>query len=68
LPPPFENREIYLEFVKQGGLIKTTAIDGPTGIEVCIFGPASTPRDVLEKTAVAKLAYVLKKQTGADFP
>jgi hypothetical protein len=65
LAEPSEKREIYLELVAHGGLIKATAIDGRTGIEACIFGPASTPRDVLERTAVAKLEYVLKKQNGS---
>jgi hypothetical protein len=57
-------REIYIEFVAQGGVVKATAIDSVTGTEVCIFGAASTPRDVLEKNAVAKLEYILKKKAG----
>jgi hypothetical protein len=56
------NREVFLEFVVQGGLIKTTAIDSLTGTEVCIFGPAKVSRDILTKNAVAKLEYVLKKK------
>lgn len=55
--------EIYIEFVVQGGLVKATAIDGATGTEACIFGPASTPREVLARNAAAKLAYVLKKKS-----
>lgn len=54
-------REIYLEFIAQGGLVKATAIDSVTGTEVCIFAPVRTPRDVLTKTAVAKLEYVMNK-------
>jgi len=56
--------EIYIEFVVQGALVKATAIDAKTGTEACIFGPASAGRDALSKGAVAKLAYVMKKQKG----
>jgi hypothetical protein len=59
-----KGREIYVEFVALAGLIKATAIDSLTGTEACIFGPASTPRAVLEKNAVTKLEYVLKKKAG----
>ncbi len=58
-----DRREIYLEFVACGGQIKATAIDGASGIEATIFGPASTPRAILEKNAVAKLEYLLRKKT-----
>lgn len=56
--------EIYIEFTQRGGLVKVTAIDSVTGTEATIFGPASTPREILTKNAVAKLAYVLKKNKG----
>jgi len=56
--------EIYIEFVVQGGLVKATAIDSVTGTEVCVFGPATAPREALTQNAVAKLAYVLRKQKG----
>jgi hypothetical protein len=56
--------EIYIEFVVQAGLVKVTAIDGATGTEACVFGPVSAPREALTRNAVAKLAYVLKKQKG----
>ena len=56
--------EIYIEFVVQGGLVKATAIDAATGTEASIFGPATAPREALSRNAVAKLAYVLKKQKG----
>jgi hypothetical protein len=54
--------EIYIECMTHGGLMKVTAIDGATGTEVSVFGPASAnSREALTRTAVAKLAYVLKK-------
>jgi NADPH-dependent ferric siderophore reductase len=59
-----DKAEIYIEFVVHGGVLKATAIDAATGTEACIFGPASAPREALRRNAVAKLAYVLKKQKG----
>lgn len=60
-PQPPDRGDVYIEFVAQGGLVKVSAIDSATGTEVSIFGPASTPRSVLTKNALAKLEYVLKK-------
>ncbi len=54
--------EIYIECVTHGSLMKVTAIHGATGTEVSVFGPASAnSREALTRTAVAKLAYVMKK-------
>ena len=52
---------IYIEFTVQGAFAKVTAIDGATGIEASIVGPASALRDTLAATAARKLQYVLKK-------
>ena len=56
--------EIYIEFVVKAGLVKATAIDSATGTEASVFGPVTAPREALTRNAVAKLAYVLKKQKG----
>lgn len=57
--------EIYIECVTHGGLMKVTAIHGATGTEVSVFGPASaSSREALTQTAVAKLAYVMKKDNA----
>ncbi len=57
--------EIYIECVVQGGLLKVTAIHSASGIEASVFGPASNAsREVLTRNAVAKLAYILKKNAG----
>ena len=55
-------REVYIEFVLHGGLLKATAIDSVTGTEASVFGPATAPRSALAYNAAAKLAYVLKKR------
>ena len=55
-------REIYVEFVMQGSLVKATAIESLTGVEASVFGPATASREALTHNAVAKLVYLLKKQ------
>jgi hypothetical protein len=58
--------EILIEFVVQGNAVKVTAIDSVSGIEATIVAPASAPRSVLEDSVSRKLAYVIRKQKGAD--
>jgi hypothetical protein len=63
------DREILIEIVTVGAYAKVSAIDAETGTEVSITGPANADRDSLEAAAVAKLEYVLKKQTdGGNDP
>ena len=62
MPDHQDKREVYIEFVMQGGLVKATAIDSATGIEASVFGPATAPREALAHNAAVKLAYVLKKR------
>ena len=52
---------VYFEFVPQGAYVKVTAVDGETGTEASIVGAASAPQAVLERTAMAKLKFVLAK-------
>ena len=56
-------REVYIEFVVQGNVIKATAIDAATGVEASIVGPANAPRSTLAEAAARKLDYVLKKKS-----
>jgi hypothetical protein len=55
-------REVYIEFVVQGNVVKATAIDAATGVEASIVGPANAPRAALAEAAARKLDYVLKKK------
>jgi hypothetical protein len=59
VPPKDEG--VYIECVVHGGLMKVSAIDPVTGTEANVFGPA-TARECLTRTAVAKLAMILKKK------
>ena len=57
-------REIYLEFVRQGAFVKVTAIDGMTGLEASVVGPAHAPQTVLEAAALQKLNYLRSKKSS----
>lgn len=50
-----------IEFIPQGRFVKVTAVDPVTGIEAVIVGDASQPTSLLERTAVQKLEFLLKK-------
>jgi hypothetical protein len=56
-------REIYVEFVMQGNVVKATAIDSVTGLEASIVGPANAPQAVLAEAARRKLEFVTKKKS-----
>jgi len=58
--------EIFIEFVVQGAVAKVTAIDGATGIEASVVGPATAPRATLADAARRKLDYLLKRQNGGS--
>lgn len=60
-PKPPKDSGIYIECVVRGGLLQVSAIDPVTGTEASVFGPPNA-RQALTHNAVAKLAYVLKKQ------
>ncbi|HHK74735.1 MAG TPA: hypothetical protein ENJ57_06185, partial [Rhizobiales bacterium] len=53
--------EVYLEFVPLGNMVKVSAVDATTGEEVSIAGPRNASRAELERTALAKLRYVQRK-------
>ena len=51
-----------LEIVSVGNSVKVTAIDEKSGVEACIIAPQNTSRSEMEKLAIQKLEYVLKKK------
>jgi hypothetical protein len=57
-----KGREILVEFVMQGSVVKATAIDPVTGVEASIVGPANAGQIALAEAARRKLDYVLKKK------
>jgi hypothetical protein len=54
--------ETYFEFIPNGAYVKVVAIDAATGVEVSIVGARATDQATLERTAYAKLRYVLEKK------
>ena len=61
--------EVIFEFVPFGASIKVSAIHVSSKTEVSIMGPDNAPRAALERTALAKLRYVLNKnKAGSSGP
>jgi hypothetical protein len=54
--------EVYFEFTQVGASVRVAAIDGATGIEVTVVGPASAAARDLERLALAKLKARLAKE------
>jgi hypothetical protein len=59
-----EQREVYFEITVVGGHAKVTAIDGVTGTEVMVLGPANAAESELKRLAVAKLRARLARPSG----
>jgi hypothetical protein len=55
--------EVYFEFTRIGTSVKVAAIDGATGIEVTVIGPAAAAPSDLERLALAKLRARLAKES-----
>ena len=60
--------EVLIEMITIGNAVKVTAIDPETGIEVSIVGPPTAGDDVLKRSAVNKLNYILRKKSGGGPP
>ena len=56
-------REVYFEFTVIGGSVKVVAIDGATGIEVAVIGPAGAAQADMERLALQKLKLRLARET-----
>jgi hypothetical protein len=52
---PGQPRDVYFEFTVVGSTVRVAAIDGQTGMEVVVMGPAAARKADLEKLALAKL-------------
>ena len=52
---------IFLEFQVLGTSQKVSAIDEATGLEVCVTGPVSAPREQISNIAVRKLQRKIAK-------
>jgi hypothetical protein len=54
--------EVLFEFFKVGAIVRVTATDVTTGTEIVIQGPATASPALLQRVALNKLSYVLKRQ------
>jgi hypothetical protein len=61
------NREVIMECVRIGAILRVTAVDVVTGTEINFQAPASASQSDLKKLAMSKLGYVLKKNDKSDF-
>ncbi|MBI1207598.1 MAG: hypothetical protein GC191_09965 [Azospirillum sp.] len=57
-----KSNEILIEFTQVGSYLKATAIDPVTLTEVSSVGPARGSQEMLKRTVLAKLDYVLKRK------
>lgn len=57
-----KGREVIIEFVPVGHIVRVSAMDTKTLTEIVIQGPASAGEEVLKRNAVRRLEYVLKKK------
>lgn len=55
-------REVYFEFTAIGKVVKVTAIDSLTGIEVSAMGPSSASQADLQQLALQKLKARLRRE------
>jgi hypothetical protein len=58
-------REVYFEFTFVGSAVRVAAIDGVTGRETIVMGPANASTADLQRLALAKLNANLARN-GAD--
>jgi hypothetical protein len=58
-----EPSDIYFEITLIGATAKVAAIDGESGIEVCVLGPAHAAESELKRLAVAKLRARLARES-----
>jgi hypothetical protein len=61
MPAPIK-REIIIECAQFGNSVRVTAIDAESGTEVTFQAPLSASKLEMERTAVNKLNYVMKKK------
>lgn len=57
-------REILYEFIPIGDVVRVSAVDAASGVEVTVFGPACAGEVALRQTARRKLVWVMAKREG----
>lgn len=57
-----KDREIIIEFIPVGSVVRVSAMDVATLTEAVISGPANTPQQILKNNAIRRLEYILRKK------
>lgn len=55
-------REVIIEYVTIGQIVRVSAMDAQSLTEVITQGPVGTPEAILKRNAVKRLEYVLRKK------
>ncbi|GAA4252207.1 hypothetical protein GCM10022293_26220 [Azospirillum formosense] len=55
---------MLFEFQRVGSYLKVMAIDPVTATEVSVVGPATGSLELLKRTAISKLQFVLKRDAA----
>ncbi len=55
-------RQVIIEFFPIGSLVKVSAMDTESLVEISIQGPKSAGEATLQKNAIKRLEYVLRKK------
>lgn len=59
---PLKNREVIFEFFHIGPYTKVSAFDVASMTEVSISGPKGTPEAILQRNALKRLEFVMRKK------
>ena len=54
--------EVLFEYIRQGNLVKVTAIEPLTKVEAVVVVPANLTEQQMQAKALQKLLYILKKK------
>jgi hypothetical protein len=60
-----EGGEVFFEFTAIGRTVKVSALDGATGIEVSVVGPATAAQADLQRLALQKLRARIAAREGS---
>ena len=56
------NREIIIEYRPEGRYMRVSALDAVSLTEIVIQGPVNASKELLERNALKRLEYVMKKK------
>lgn len=58
---PLPGREVLIEMSRNGPYVRIMAFDVASMTEISIQGPANAPEAMLQRNALSRLAFVLRK-------